>query len=439
MKNQLFVWVITFLCLSLNSCSDEKDDSSKKQLITNAGVTEANQMVRPGDIVHIYGDGFQEGDQVDFEFRWDIGDAMFPEGLLSFVSAEIIERHSNGMSIRMPYRKPESRVEIFLNRANDRMSLGKVQLADGQTPKDFRLYGINNTSNTIETAWADSKENVAGGKTWDITARPDFHSVLNMVYTYGLCGLSNENGVPQPFFLDFCTGEWKSLNYYNYSTLALAIRGNVIAALQMRNNTNRYSLHYISTDLEQSNYATKTRSNMSPIINGFELPDGFNAGQFGDYPGVFMQDDRTLLLSAKTGERKWAPVVYNPQGFFALKEMEADALIPFYFNVRPDGDLASTYKKMTGYVISSSSDKGGSRFCLLSNDVDYTLWEQNMLTELSDKVVAVAHRPDRYGTLTVLTEKGGKYAVSDYDWNSKEWKSNDELLDVPYSSIVWAN
>ena len=94
---------------------------------------------------------------------------------------------------------------------------------------------------------------------------------------------------------------------------------------------------------------------------------------------------------------------------------------------------------MTGYVISSSSDKGGSRFCLLSNDVDNTLWEQNLLTELPDKVVAVAHRPDRYGTLTVLTEKDGKYAVSDYDWNSKEWKSNDELLDVPYGSIVWAN
>lgn len=161
-KNKLFAWAITLLCFSLTSCSDEKDGPSKKILVTNAGVTEANQTVKPGDIVHIYGDGFQEGDQVDFDFRWDLGEPLFPEGYLGPVSAEIVERHSNGMSIRMPYRKPESRVEIFLNRASERMSLGKVLLADGQTPKDFRLYGINETDKTIERAYAE--ETVTGKK-----------------------------------------------------------------------------------------------------------------------------------------------------------------------------------------------------------------------------------------------------------------------------------
>ena len=62
-KNKLFAWAITLLCFSLTSCSDEKDGPSKKILVTNAGVTEANQTVKPGDIVHIYGDGFQEGDR----------------------------------------------------------------------------------------------------------------------------------------------------------------------------------------------------------------------------------------------------------------------------------------------------------------------------------------------------------------------------------------
>lgn len=161
-KNKLFAWAITLLCFSLTSCSDEKDGPSKKILVTNAGVTEANQTVKPGDIVHIYGDGFQEGDQVDFDFRWDLGEPLFPEGYLGPVGAEIVERHSNGMSIRMPYRKPESRVEIFLNRASERMSLGKVLLADGQTPKDFRLYGINETDKTIERAYAE--ETVIGKK-----------------------------------------------------------------------------------------------------------------------------------------------------------------------------------------------------------------------------------------------------------------------------------
>ena len=50
-KNKLFAWAITLLCFSLTSCSDEKDGPSKKILVTNAGVTEANQTVKPGDIV----------------------------------------------------------------------------------------------------------------------------------------------------------------------------------------------------------------------------------------------------------------------------------------------------------------------------------------------------------------------------------------------------
>lgn len=52
-KNKLFAWAITLLCFSLTSCSDEKDGPSEKILVTNAGVTEANQTVKPGDIVHI--------------------------------------------------------------------------------------------------------------------------------------------------------------------------------------------------------------------------------------------------------------------------------------------------------------------------------------------------------------------------------------------------
>ena len=52
-KNKLFAWAITLLCFSLTSCSDEKDGPSEKILVTNAGVTEANQTVKPGDIVHM--------------------------------------------------------------------------------------------------------------------------------------------------------------------------------------------------------------------------------------------------------------------------------------------------------------------------------------------------------------------------------------------------
>ena len=68
-KNKLFAWAISLLCFSLTSCSDDNDGPSKKILVTNAGVTEANQTVKPGEIVHIYGDGFLESAKMDFPFH----------------------------------------------------------------------------------------------------------------------------------------------------------------------------------------------------------------------------------------------------------------------------------------------------------------------------------------------------------------------------------
>lgn len=442
-KNKLFAWAITLLCFSLTSCSDEKDGPSKKILVTNAGVTEANQTVKPGDIVHIYGDGFQEGDQVDFDFRWDLGEPLFPEGYLGPVGAEIVERHSNGMSIRMPYRKPESRVEIFLNRASERMSLGKVLLADGQTPKDFRLYGINETDKTIERAYAE--ETVTGKKTWDMSAHPDFRSVVNLQKTYGLCGLAEENGVQQPFFLDFCTGEWKALSFYDYNTLALVIgSGNDIAAIQQRGKG--YSLYNVSAGLEQSNYATKTRSNFPMPEPQFELPEGFTPEQFGDYSGVFMQGNEIILLSARKGNGKWVPMLYNYRnGFYVLEGIEADAIIPFYFGMAlPDsGSPSLLYQKKVGYMIYySSGDNRGSSFRLLEPDKESSkLQLQEPFAQLSDKkVVSITNRLDRIGTITVLfSDKEEGRTTSDFDWNSKEWTDYTDLSDMPYNSVVWAN
>ena len=372
-KNKLFAWAITLLCFSLTSCSDEKDGPSKKILVTNAGVTEANQTVKP----------------------------------------EIVERHSNGMSIRMPYRKPESRVEIFLNRASERMSLGKVLLADGQTPKDFRLYGINETDKTIERAYAE--ETVIGKKTWDMSAHPDFRSVVNLQKTYGLCGLALVIG-----------------------------SGNDIAAIQQRGKG--YSLYNVSAGLEQSNYATKTRSNFPMPEPQFELPEGFTPEQFGDYPGVFMQGNEIILLSARKGNGKWVPMLYNYRnGFYVLEGIEADAIIPFYFGMAlPDsGSPSLLYQKKVGYMIYySSGDNRGSSFRLLEPDKESSkLQLQEPFAQLSDKkVVSITNRLDRIGTITVLfSDKEKGRTTSDFDWNSKEWTDYTDLSDMPYNSVVWAN
>ena len=40
----------------------------------------------------------------------------------------------------------------------------------------------------------------------------------------------------------------------------------------------------------------------------FELPEGFTPEQFGDYPGVFMQGNEIIFLSARIGFGIWVPM-----------------------------------------------------------------------------------------------------------------------------------
>ena len=231
----------------------------------------------------------------------------------------------------------------------------------------------------------------------------------------------------------------------SYNTLALVIgSGNDIAAIQQRGKG--YSLYNVSAGLEQSNYATKTRSNFPMPEPQFELPEGFTPEQFGDYPGVFMQGNEIILLSARKGNGKWVPMLYNYRnGFYVLEGIEADAIIPFYFGMAlPDsGSPSLLYQKKVGYMIYySSGDNRGSSFRLLEPDKESSkLQLQEPFAQLSDKkVVSITNRLDRIGTITVLfSDKEKGRTTSDFDWNSKEWTDYTDLSDMPYNSVVWAN
>ena len=113
MKSILSSILLTLSLCGLFSACGNDDDSSQIQLVTDYGVTEAGQTLRPGDIVHIYGNGFQANDCVEYDFRWDTGEQMFPEGFRGPVAAEIAESRPDGIDVRMPYRMPPSRVDIF--------------------------------------------------------------------------------------------------------------------------------------------------------------------------------------------------------------------------------------------------------------------------------------------------------------------------------------
>lgn len=435
MKSKLFICMFSLLPLLWQGCSDEDGNPPKKPIMEGAGIVEEGQTLNPGDMVHVYGNGFRESDRISFDVRWDTGDELMPEGLRSPVDAEIMSWKPDEITVRMPYRMPEARVEVFLSRNGERMSVGNVLLTDGMTPKDFRLYGIDNGKGTIETIYADHETEL---KTWDMGARTDFRSPTNVTQTYGLCGLAEEDGLSQPFFFDFCTGEWKHLkDYYGFNALALADTGGNGTAAFLTPDGSSCLIAGISSGLERSDYATPQTRNSPPVSPFFTLPEGLSPEMFGSFPGTFMQGNGTALLSADKGNGRWSLVAYAlGSGFYLLEEeVEAEAVVPFYFHVEPTvAEPSSQAYKLAGYAISHGD--GESLFRLIDNEKPEL---QEAFASLPGKVVYVTHCPGRHGTITVLVENDGKRSVMEYDRNSDTWSGYDGLSNVAYDAIVWGN
>ncbi len=416
-------------------CNKTKEDTMWQQLVTNGGLTEAGKMVHPGDIIHAVGEGYEESDEIMLNFYWETGISSYPEGSVKGYLAEIVEKSAYGIQIKLPFRLPEARVEVLLKRGGYLMKLGEVRLADGQTPKEYRLYGINNNLHQKilfrDTALVERiTEDIAGRTQWSLDEHPDFHSVTNAWRTYGLCGLAMENGMPKAFFLDFCTGEWKKLSEYR----ALALAGNGISVVAILETTaQRYNISTVSSDLDKSeDYKTKTPSSAP---RQFALPDDLKPEYFGDYPGVFMQSPGIILFSANKGNGTWVPVMFSiNSGFHELEEVETEALIPFYFTI-PQKDQSSVGDiiQLSGYIITSEEE--GSRFCLLN---EKSMLLQEPFATYPNRVASVTSTPEQVGTFTVhfIAHRAG-FLTEEFHWETKEWKSIE--WGSIFDEIVWGN
>ncbi len=142
-----------FPAMGLLSCDDESEEPATT-LVADAKLQEEGQTLSPGETVHLLGTGYQENDEVMLDFYWETGEYGFPFANIIAYRAKITSSAANGISIMLPYRKPESDVEIKLRREGEMQTIGKVHLKDGTTPPDIRLYGINNNLH--------GKENSAG-------------------------------------------------------------------------------------------------------------------------------------------------------------------------------------------------------------------------------------------------------------------------------------
>lgn len=433
------ILVLMFLCLSsLSSCSDN-DDPASPVFVRNASIMEEGQTLSPGDIVHLEGEGYLETDVIMLNIFWETGSEIIPEGALKGYRAKVVSRSHDGMTVQMPYRKPASRVEVNLMRQGEIMNIGKLYLSDGQTPASLCLYGINNCigeqrfGDYMITRWLDNDKSQSDMKEWSLGVHRDFHSAVGIYRAYGICGLSKENDGQYPFFFDLYTNEWNRLSERN--TIALFGNSSQIYAIQNADGDN-YVVNCISSELEISNYATGSRASMPmPVPMQFPLPEGMTAGQFGDYPGAFSPS--CVLLSANKGNGKWAPVLFFPkEGFVALDDIEAAALIPFSLYA-VSGSGGDKYERIYGYIVVRKDSAEGDMSLFYSMNENMALADKPFAT-YPNQVLSASANNDRPETLTVhfKASRSGNVTL-EYSFSKREWSLVG--LFGTFDEIVWIN
>lgn len=440
MRNNKLLGLATAIALAviaLTACKGD-DKSPRMPFVQNAGILEEGQVLSPGDVAHLTGEGYCEGDDVVLNFYWETGEEILPEGYLKGYKVEILERASDGMTIRLPYRKPESRVEVLLMRNGETMTVGELRMTDGTTPQEARLYGIdNNLLNPSDVHSSQITRCVVNEQAeydsihWSLAERPDFHSVVACWQCYGLCGLcglagDGDGDNRRPFFFDFCTQEWKQLG--DYSTIALFSFPSGVGALQTFDGE-KYTLNLISAGLEKCNYTTTpTRSPIPQPV--YPLPQGLTAEQFGDYPGAY-NTDGIVLFSAHTAPQEWVPVIlsmYN--GFYSFDSIEADGLIPFSF-------MTQEKEWRCGYIASHKGTANGSELYLVEKNSELILREPYAV--LPGQAVSASANLQRPGYLTVHCRGAEGNATYEFRFDTKEWKPLDTLHGCAFDEIVWTN
>lgn len=435
MKNRLTAVLCALCCMvAMAACSDN-DTASEVRLVENARLLEEGQTLSPGDVVHLMGSGYLGSDEVVLNFYWATGDAVLPEGSVKGYMAEVQSAASDGLTVRLPHRKPESRVEVVLKRGGDLMTIGEVFVKDGSTPRDARLYGISNslhdkgvwTDHTAITRYAPDN---AGYDTaeWPLDeAYADFHSVVSCWQCYGLCGLSGTHGVQRPVFFDLITSEWKVLS--DYPTLALFAYPAGVAALTSIDGEG-YTMGVATAGLDKSeDYATASSRSLPPPQPSFPLPQGLEDAQFGSYPGAYT-GGQDFLLSADLGDGTWVPVVYSVnQGFHVLDSIKADGLIPFSF-------MTADNEWRCGYIVASDSATNGTELYLLEKDGSG--FPDEPYAVFPNRALSVSANYQQPGSLTVhfLASRNGNLTYR-FTAATKEWESL--FGGYTFSEIVWTN
>ena len=463
--NILGTYVLILLASGFAASCDRKncEPSEATAFIVNASLEEEGLERGPGDAVHLKGTGYRQTDNVMLTFSWETGDVHLPVGKASGIYAKRQEVTPEGITAVLPYRYPAADVEVSVMREGHLQRIGKLRINDGQAPRELRLYGMSDTSKSIEGFILDA--NNVGSKSFETALPESYRSVINVPRSYGLCGISGGSDAKTAVYVDFFTGEAETLAtdvvalFTTPAKTAAAVvqrdglctirelpveicadyltKANGPAPAQKSNGPAPAQKSNGPTPVQKSVGPAPVQTSIgpAPVQPTFKLPDGLMPEHFGDYPGVFIDDGESCsyLLSANRGNGSWTTVMLGKDGFRKLEDIEkAAAVIPFRVAGITIGD------ETAGYIV--TYDGGPSLF----RPVNVQTGEigQAIYTCKMGRIVSATSNPGKPGhILLCFSEPVGGTRIHDLDWNSLGTPSpvSLPLSDKTYTTALMAN
>lgn len=416
MKSNIFIKAIlcAVMVATMIGCNKKAFESEKELIISDASLQEEGKTLAPGDAIHLLGEGYRQTDNVMLSFSWETGDKVIPIGQVSGVYAEIVSVEPERIEVLLPYRYPAARVDVTLMREGKTQDIGSLNITDGQAPKDLRLYGIKDKS--VDGYILD--ENGLGRKSFTADFSVNIHSVVNVPRSFGLCGLTEEDGDRCAVFLNFFTGKTEHLSG---NAIALSrTPTNMIAALCCRDNVCTFNNLPVEICAD---YMTKSSVTPVPVQPTYKLPEGLKAEYFGDYPGTYSEKEGiySYLFSANEGNGKWATVILRKESLRKIEELDAAAVIPF--RVGQDA----------GYII--TFEGGPSLFRIVNAETGKM--DQPIYTYKSVRVLSANVHTDRPDHILLNIASGNATKIQDLDWKTKTL--SPVSLPENYKEVLMAN
>lgn len=370
------IYLFLLFGLLLVACnSDDKEE--QPILVTNVVMPASGTVFKPGEKVTIMAEGFQASDEIMFEMRWPLQNEAIQEGYALGVRGVVTEKTATSITFLAPGHWPASTTKVLLRRSGEMMTLGKIEVADGQAPKDFQLYGIINSRSSTDGAYAIEHIDLATHQVTEVIRledNQDFSCVVNLPGSWSLSGVWTQDDRRTTGLYDLSMNYWEKSGDSQVITMGVANNNSVLVVYQGGDRL----------FVKSVNVMPYSRMNMpgKPDL-GFQLPDGLKAEALSHYPCVQMNDGN-ILLSANNGDGTFSPVVLDgrnieEKSIYVGEPIKAVALIPFWIVKPVEGIGAANYTRVGGYILSkrngATAEEGDGTELRLWNSETKTLGE----------------------------------------------------------------